>query len=354
MSNLSDSEIRFSLLDLGNDKDMNATLSAIAEQSRSVAGKPLPKEPESVISEIESVKCASINQHLIAGAVAEGNGIIFAWRGSGELTLGQIEDLCAKHNLSHLVPESKSTHALAARAIRSAIGSGYALKALSKPKGAAYAARWAWSTVDGHADLNLNDNSGQVAGIAQLNLDNTLVCEGVHSTKIGEEYNRLKNGEVFSAIDITNWIAGFVRSANGIKLGTAHYLPSNVVSTYEHFIVDLSNNWGDDWLLPTPIATTEQLRIGLSKGLFAEYNDLLSELQSADKAAKERKAVGLGVRAATSFVRKFTELQERAKGFAVLIGAERVNVVVQACAEQVNTLSNLAGDTATRGALLEY
>lgn len=351
MSTLSDQEIRFSLLDLGGP--VEHTLANIAEQSKQVASKPLPVTPQPKPDEVETVRAASVSQQLVAGAMAEGNGIIFAWRGHGELTLGQLTDLCTKHGLGHIVPEGKSNHALAARAIRSAIGSGFALKTLSKPRAASYAARWAWSTIDGKADLNVNDNAGQVAGVAQLNLDGTLVCDGTYATKIGEEYNRLKNGEVFSAIDITNWIASFVCRAGGIRLGTAQYLPSSEVKTYERFIVELSNVWGDDWLLPTPIATTEQLRMGLHRGLMNEYNDLLAELQAADRAAKERKAVGLGVRAAVSFVRKFTELQERAKGFALLVGAERVNVVTQACAEQVNSLSHLAGDTATRGAMLE-
>lgn len=302
---------------------------------------------------------------MIAGAAASGNAVLCGWDGSGELRRAQIAERVAAAGLSaFLLPIARTSRAQLGRAIADACGSRYEFRAERGERAAAerpYAARWSVGAVNHGAEVGAA--YGRCVATVTLAANGELIIDTddhALATQIREEHRRLVDEEVYSAADTTAWLRNILCNVfGGVKLGGIYYVPRSSAARAESLCTEMATIWGTNWISPAlPVATTEQLRHGLARGLADEANTIISKFTEArDTAAREhyrgdRRSPDLSARAATTFLRELRTVAERIVSYAALLGAALVaplRASVNAAIEQANALLD---DTAQRASLI--
>lgn len=291
--------------------------------------------------EVERVRVHLAHGDVVAGSVAEGNGILTHWSGSGPLTVAQITAIGDAAGIpSAWLPRAKDSKTYANHAVAQ-VGRALGFSVTKEKRDwskedQSYDHRWRlYTTADG---AFVGDAAGTVALVVSLKAG-LLTCEGHEeaSELIAHAYADLLGREVLQAGHITTWLGNLIRDRlDGVKYGGCWYVPRHNRALAER-IVDAfaAAQWGSDWMNPpTPIATSAQLARGIANGLATEVDATLVLLDSDNAACAQtaatfnplaadnaRKPLGhIGEKAAATYLKKFRAHAERVKLFAALLG----------------------------------
>lgn len=310
-------------------------------------------------AESDAARGALRTGDLIAGAVATGHGVLVSWSGKGELTRAQIVSLVAAAGCpADWAPAARTAHAQAGAALDTLNGRGYVVRAArSGGKTAAergYKARWTVGAIT-HGGV-VGGQLGTTVLVATLSLDGRLELDGdaTLAAEVRVEFDRRTGGEVVGSADVTAWLRSvLVGHLGAVRLGGSYYVPRASVDQAVALCQEVATVWGCDWMLPAlPIATSDQLRAGLANGLAAEAQDVLDELEAQRAAATKDGKSEIGSRAAATLLAKLIKVQDRAAGYAALLGEKETARVRGAIGKAVETIRPLVSDTTQRGNLI--
>jgi hypothetical protein len=311
---------------------------------------------------------------LVAGAAAEGHGVLVSWSGRGEITRGDLMAILAAADALDWAPAARSGHAHAARAVAS-LGNAYVVRASPVPVGEStrrtrtgqlvgvplspeargWSARWTIGSIAGEGAVG--DAYGRISMVAELAPDGTTLTvspPGDMADAVVAEYRRLAADEIMGASDVTAWLRGRMHAAGAVRLGGSWYVPTAARPVVERVVTGLAEAWGTDWMAPPlPVATSDQLRAGLARGLAEEVDDLLAELADARRLARERGAADLGAKAAATFLQRLRSAADRSIAYATTLGEAHVATLRAKARAALDEITPLLDASAARGAMLE-
>jgi hypothetical protein len=300
---------------------------------------------------------------VVIGAKTEGSGVLLGWSGFGEHTrTGILAALAQAGHPAHWAPSPHSAHAHASEALRALSAGGRVVRAeRGVRRGGAgtlrtYVARW---TVGDPAHGLVGESMGPVALTAALTINGALDLDGdvELATIVRVEFNRRCNAEVFPAGDVTTWLRSvLIARFYAVRLGGAWYVPHECAPGAEALCQALaSNGWGNDWILPAlPVATTDQLRAGLTRGLISEAETVLTEFEAQRTSARRDRAGGdIGPRAAATLLARLRDVHDRARDYAGMLGAAYVAPIRARLVAALATIEAQCDDTAQRFAMMD-
>lgn len=270
--------------------------------------------------------------NLVAGAAAEGNGVLVGWSGRGELTRARLIEIATGAGLPvEWCPRAKDPAVQLTRAVRAAAGGLYNAEQPPRPVELAPGER-AWTSRWVLVQRALSDlivtvgaTYGQIALVATLYGD-TLEIESedeVLARRVRDDFQARIDGERFVAADVTAWLVSVLReNMDAVRYGGNWYIPRVWRSLAETLCTAFQTaKWGHNWMVPAlPIATSAQLSAGLAHGLEAEVDEVLADIFADRARAKEEGRLDIGQRAAETFMVRLRGVGQRVVGYTDLLG----------------------------------
>lgn len=298
------------------------------------------------------------SKQIIAGAAADGHGAILGWQGKGELTRSQLLQALAAAGLpSEWAPEPKSSVAQAGRAVASVADRSYRTSRAPAVKGATWAARWIVELVNA-SSAQVGDAAGSVVLTVELSKGGTLTCEGRQDIagEIETRYAELTGAELYQAGDVTGWLRSVLyQRAGATAFGIGYYVKAegrDVAGRLAAAMVDLE--WGSGWISPLlPVATTDELRVGIARGLTDDVRRVAAALETDRAAARRDNRAEVRPGQAAALLRDLAAVNERVASYRALCGDAVIAPTVAEIAALHATLSALCDATSQRGAMLE-
>lgn len=218
---------------------------------------------------------------LIAGAVAEGSGVLVGWSGRGKLTRGAlVEALGSISGVGVKAPVATSARAQAGRVMSSLTALGYVVRVARAGTVAANGTLWTVGSVN-HRSV-VGAELGSVELRATLQADGRLITEGHEAlgAKVAADYAALIADEIYQAADITGWLGHTLATVyDAVRFGVGWYVPARHAHAAGELCAVVSKIWGADWIVPAlPVATSNQLRDGIVRGLTSEVDALMARL----------------------------------------------------------------------------
>lgn len=276
--------------------------------------------------------------NLVAGAAAEGHGVLIGWSGRGEVTRGALVTIANAAGIpEEWCPRAKDASVQLSRAVQAATGSLYSREPVRKDDAADWTSRWmlVTRTVDG--DVTAGESFGRIALVATLYDRDTGIELVIDSPldplaeSVRREFEQRVAAERYVAADITAWFADILRTRlDAIRYGGNWYVPRVHRTLAESLCETLQNaGWGTNWMTPAlPIATCAQLAMGLALGLEAEMDEILAELAGdRERARAGGKREDIGPRAAETFMVKLRRVGERVIAYNAMLGEDLANNV---------------------------
>lgn len=306
---------------------------------------------------------------LVAGAVAEGYGILVGWTGAGEMTRAEKLERIKRAGLPvEWAFDAKDPGVQLTRAVKSAAGNAFNCEQEKKRdaqviEAREHASRWFMVTRSAD-DARVGAKFGDIALVVTLYTDKAepeLVFDEDSNADlvaaVRKEFSERIGAERYIASDISRWLWSTLKAQCGaVKYGGNWYVPRKHRDTALS-LVDAFKSWGENWMdPPLPIATTTQLAQGLANGLRAEVDEELRKLEHQRKLVRDKTgdpAADVGERAATNFMLRFRAITERVCAYEAILGADMVATCrdkVRAAMMELNAL--LDGDIVERFALI--
>lgn len=295
---------------------------------------------------------------LIAGAVAEGHGVIICWRGAGRPERGQIVAALETLGRAGQAPVAKSARAQAGRAVEGLRGLGFDVRADLKSEGAdlpAGSQRWTVGKVN-HATAEIGTEYGKVILTVTLT-DGVLSFAGDESlaAQVLANFNARTAGDVYQSSDVTEWLGRILRNEHmAIEYGLGWYVPAKHRLAAAALCEAISAvGFGSAWVggkgrPALPVATSDQLRDGILRGLVEEVETLLSRLATERDAAKTARQAGdIGAKRAATFLGELREITKRIAAYGEMMGAERVAAAREQVRLAIVELEGVLGDDYT-------
>ncbi len=353
--------------DGGTSEDSHASDAGIAaiRQGREARKQ---REAEKVIQERADAEHARLevalanrpilsSREMVAGAAAEGHGVLVGWRGKGDMTRAAIATVLASANLpAEWVPEAVSAEAQASRAIGTLKVDGYTVQSEKKGKSPevlhSYEARWMVNAPNFGG--RVGDKSGDIVLVVTLIADR-LDLEGdiELGARVLADYEERIGSELCKSADITAWLQRtLVGELDAVRYGVGWYVPRKHAATANTLCQAFETaGWGaeDSWISPAlPVATGEQLRTGLLRGLSAEVRDVMHDLAKERDVAKTREnRDDIGNKRASTFLGRLKAVASRVVAYGALIGADRVATMQATISDAIKVLeSSLSEDDA--------
>ena len=312
-------------------------------------------------AEAEKEKIVLKHGDVVAGAVADGHGILTHWSGSGPLTVARIREIAEPAGVdAKALPKTRKPKSYANQAVSEiAADRGYSA---SKEKVDQYAKRnydHRWRLYAHAAGAGVGEAAGHVVLVVTLR-DGELSTEG--DTAAGQaveaRFGELSGAEQLEAGHVTIWLGNYLRDhLDAVKYGGCWYVKRAQRPAAEALVNAFSSAWGDNWMNPpTPLATSAQLAKGIAQGLAGEVDATVTELAAANARAAAEKASAVaagrdtkalrhvGEKAAQGYLRRFREHAERVRLFAELLGAELVASSKAKVEAAVKTLDAIVGE----------
>jgi len=288
---------------------------------------------------------------LVAGAVADGHGVLLGWRGDGQLTRGDLLGALDAIGMAGATPETTSARAQAGRAVVALNATGYIVRTERRASGAT-AGVSRWTVGSAHHTGNVGDTFGTTVLIVTL-AGTTLSVDGDQQLgrRVLEAYNAAIATEVYQAADITAWLGRTLRARyDAVRFGVGWYVPARHAAAAGQLCEAVSAiGWGADWIVPAlPVATSDQLRDGIVRGLTMEVAQLLGRLEAARAAARETRQSGdIGAKRAESYLVDLRHIGARIVAYGQVLGEERVATAREAVRSAVGELEAVLGDEHT-------
>lgn len=300
---------------------------------------------------------------LIAGVQEGAIGGLVSWSGLGSLTRGQILETLAAAGLdAKLAPKARTAHAQAGHVLNRLNLDGYVVRAIPVSERKAletWRARWNIARVTTKAGVG--ESAGSVAMVADLDATGVLTIahgetdgDSIELSRVTRDaFARRVASEIFTAAEVTDWLAGVVRTTwRGVKLGGSWFVPSEHVDAAEALCTVLSRGWGTAWMVPAiPLTNSGKLRASLAGSLVGEAAAVLGDLQAAQlEAAAAGKP--LGDKIATNLQTRLETVRERIVSFAAVLGADVLGDVRARVQAAIASLDGVASDISQRFALI--
>lgn len=313
-------------------------------------------------------------REIVAGAQAEGSGVFLGWRGQGDITVAGLRRAMERAGeVKDWAPAPKSAHYHASAAFAPLNQGGLVVRSERGTRNRTslytglqrrYVAAWTVLKPD-HSDV------GEKAGVtvirAQLGTDGLLEIEAESGyehlkERVQADFQRRVDEEIIPAGEVTYWLQLLLTGRFGAqRVGGMYYVPHKYAARAERVCDELAKGspegfggWGVDWCLPAiPVATTDQLRSGLTRGFRDEVSRLLADLERDRERARGDKRKDIGAAGACSYMQKLRTVNERAREYAAMLGDDAVAALRKAIADAQAVLEPLCDDTAQRFAALE-
>lgn len=299
---------------------------------------------------------------IIAGEAAEGNGVLLAWNGQGELANAAIAPVASEHGIPPMT--TRSAHAHLGAAVDALRHRGYVARVVRGGK--AGDAKVRWKVGKGRPDGQPGDSFGtQVLEISLVNDRPVFVhggtgspeldAEGRHlAEEVAAEFTRTVGEELHPPGDVTAWLANTLRTEyQAIRMGGAWYVPAAHAERAEALCCAVSlagGGWGADWMLPAiPVVTTDQLRAGIARSALAEVTALGGDLAQRRLDAVRAGRKDVGPRSCRGYLDQIDALSKRLDGFAVLTGESALLPARSDLASMERDLKQRLRDATLRG-----
>ncbi len=291
---------------------------------------------------------------LVAGAVAEGHGVLTGWSGRRPLTHAKLVELREAAGCPiEWDPDPKESKTQARRAVQKFATKDLLLVPEKKASKAGVVSasliphdgRWILVASAG-ASVAAGEKYGEVKLVVTLR-GASLETDGDQdlADAVREEYDRLVGEAVHQAPDVTAWLTWVLTSKfEAVRYGGNWYVSKKHREAAEKLCDTFSAAWGEDWLVPAlPVATSNQLARGLANGLQKEVDTVLEELANAREIAKKSAKTGdIGPKAAATFLLKLKKIGERVVSYGNLIGSSLVDECRIKVRDGVGALNGLA------------
>jgi hypothetical protein len=327
--------------------------------------QPLPVvvdvTPEPAFPSLPEVSVRLTRGDIVAGARADASGVLVGWAGEGEMTRARIIQALAEAGVPEVWgPRSKSARSHVGVAIDRLASSGMVPRAeRSRGSDARYTARWNVAVLDVARSGALPGDATGTLAITFTLVDETLTFEstpGARSVAEGTvaEFQRMLADEVYKAGEVTDWLRGLLRErCHAVKFGGVWYVPARQAGVAEAVCTAVSTAWGTDWLLPVmPVASTDEVRHGLAKGLHREAAEV-ARLWEDTRLAAAAAGKAVGARAAGTAFKRITEVAERVRGFSQVLEVPELESLRARLLETAERVRPYMNDSAQRGAVLE-
>lgn len=302
---------------------------------------------------------------LVGMVDSTAHGIITDWLGRGEKTHEQLLDIAAIADIPReWLPQHKDAKVHLSRALQYAAGTQYRVRPVRKPTLAQFRDRpeqrnysdestARWYTEDygytarysveilTQGEVRAGEPTGRIALVATL-WDARLqwdVAPGSEALRVAAEdhFQRSLATQRYEARDITKWMQDILRRrCNAVRYGRTWYVPRDTKTIALNLISTVrASGWGHSWMYPpVPVATTQELSLGVALGLQQEVADTMADLEVVRATARKAGRADIGKRAAMTFSSEFAEIHRRVEMYRALIGeanfSDTLNVLADA------------------------
>lgn len=269
---------------------------------------------------------------ILAGEVAEGDGILLAWDGSGEITTRDVNAAVEGTGVPRF--EGRSQHAHIGAAVDKLRARGYVVRSARGGKQGEAKARWSVGrgrpegqpgSAFGIKVLEVALTAGEPTythggtGVPELDLEGAALAADVEA-----EYTRTYADDVHPPGEVTTWLQGVLVGLGAVKMGGAWYVPAATARLAEDLCCRVANaggGWGSNWMLPAiPVMTTDQLKRGIARGALAEVRAVAADLAQRRLDAKRAGRADVGARSARGYLEELDVLAKRLVGFEAMCG----------------------------------
>jgi len=318
--------------------------------------------------------------NVIAGAAAEGHGILVGWRGDRQITRAVLLEALQRIGREEWAPKPKDARAQAGRAMAAA-GSAYHVKAdrkgaVTRNESGNVSGQHKWRIGQIDTMGAPGEHYGMTVAIMTLSPEGRLTGAGLGSVteRIIEDYATRCSQELYTSADLTAWLTMILQTHCGaISYGRSDlYVPARHRDKAIALCEAVSaTGWGSDWLgskdrPAVPLATCDQVRTGIATGLKEEVAQVLGKLHAEREAARLEKinrraaaeaitgdaggkaraaadalAGDIGPTRAGSFLQNLKAIATRVIAFGELLGEERMGSARRAVHEAVCELEGL-------------
>lgn len=303
------------------------------------------------------------NRILVAGAIASGNGYMLGWDGHGKATGAQLNEVRENAGLTtdwNIKTKSDTTYLT--RACDRMNLHGYVSRRDKSPKfdkttgTRPYRERRIIFKAD-TATAKVGEAVGQVVLTVELHDDSSALHfegdAGLAQT-IQAEYLNMLDNQIYHAADVTAWLSKILTQHCHavINPGLGYYIPACGHDTAKAVTDALAPVWGTVGAL-IPVATSEQLLTGLTRGLLGDVRRFEAKIAAERKAALRRGKEDLAPSTAARLLVGLSALNDTAISYGALVGIDNAREVTEFIGRLRAPLELLADDASVRFAMLD-
>lgn len=333
-------------------------------------------------AEVERAPNVSMSaRELVAGAAAEGHHAIIAWEGTSGMLRGELVAALTEIGRQDWAPKAPNARAQAGSAIAGLGKAGLHVKALRKGSSVAGADLasgehiWTVGRVDHMSQIGAKYGECivrfKLSG-AELTFDG----EAILANPVIADFQARMSSELFKSSDITGWLSRTLRDKlDGVRFGALGWLvPARHVAAAKQLTEAVGHaGFGLGWVHGLPVATSDQLRDGIVRGLLAEVTDVLdalrderakakAALESAEFELNRRRLVGelvgaeldsargalpagdIGQTRAATHLKELKAIAARVVAYGQVLGEDRVKLAQDQIRDAMTELESVLGE----------
>jgi hypothetical protein len=237
---------------------------------------------------------------LIAGALAEGHHAIVAWEGTSGMTRGALVEALTAIGRADWAPKAPNARAQAGSAINALASGGLLVRALRKgsSENDLVVGEHVWTCGRVNHTGSVGSNYGEVTVKFKLS-GSTLTFEGPPNVgaSVVAAFEARMAAEQYKSSDVTSWLSRTMRwQLDGVRFGALGWIvPARHVAAAKQLTEAVAAaGFGTGWVHGLPVATSDQLRDGIVRGLVDEVmavvNQIAEERANAQAAYEDRVA----------------------------------------------------------------